>query len=180
MLFGYARVSTKDQNLHMQFDALKKYGVEEKNIYSEKITGTKKDRPAFTEMLKYLREGDTVVVYKLDRIGRSTKHLVDLINDFQEKGINFVSINENIDTTTAMGKLVFTIFSGLAQFERDIISERTKSDWMQQELEDEREEDQKKTNPSWIWPFGCMIVRSIVSRRYWMQRELAEQHFIGI
>ncbi|WP_273836274.1 recombinase family protein [Guptibacillus sedimenti] len=127
MLFGYARVSTKDQNLHMQFDALKKYGVEEKNIYSEKITGTKKDRPAFTEMLKYLREGDTVVVYKLDRIGRSTKHLVDLINNFQEKEINFVSINENIDTTTAMGKLVFTIFSGLAQFERDIISERTKS-----------------------------------------------------
>jgi len=127
MLFGYARVSTKDQNLYMQFDALQKYGVEEKNIYSEKITGTTKDRPAFTEMLTYLREGDTVVVYKLDRIGRSTKHLVDLINDFQEKGINFVSINENIDTTTAMGKLVFTIFSGLAQFERDIISERTKS-----------------------------------------------------
>ncbi|WP_173918970.1 recombinase family protein [Halobacillus sp. Marseille-Q1614] len=127
MLFGYARVSTKDQNLHMQFDALKKYGVEEKNIYSEKITGTKKDRPAFTEMMKYLRDGDTVVVYKLDRIGRSTKHLVDLINNFQDNGINFVSINENIDTTTAMGKLVFTIFSGLAQFERDIISERTKS-----------------------------------------------------
>lgn len=111
----------------MQFDALKKYGVEEKNIFLEKITGTKKDRPAFNEMVKYLREGDTVVVYKLDRIGRSTKHLVDLINDFQEKGINFVSINENIDTTTGMGKLVFTIFSGLAQFERDIISERTKS-----------------------------------------------------
>ncbi|MFC7060802.1 recombinase family protein [Halobacillus seohaensis] len=127
MLFGYARVSTKDQNLHMQFDALKQYGVEEKNIYSEKITGTKKDRPAFMEMMKYLREGDTVIVYKLDRIGRSTKHLVDLINDFQDKDINFVSINENIDTTTAMGKLVFTIFSGLAQFERDIISERTKS-----------------------------------------------------
>src|SRR5699024_10631750 len=127
MLFGYARVSTKDQNLYMQFDALQKYGVEEKNIYSEKITGTTKDRPAFTEMLTYLREGDTVVVYKLDRIGRSTKHLVDLINDFQEKGINFVSINENIDTTTGMGKLVFTIVSGLAQFERDIISERTKS-----------------------------------------------------
>ncbi|MYL43939.1 recombinase family protein [Virgibacillus salexigens] len=127
MLFGYARVSTKDQNLHMQFDALKNYGVKEENIFSEKITGTKKDRPNFTEMLKYLREGDTVVVYKLDRIGRSTKHLVDLINDFQDKGINFVSINENIDTTTAMGKLVFTIFSGLAQFERDIISERTRS-----------------------------------------------------
>ncbi|WP_188944441.1 recombinase family protein, partial [Virgibacillus salexigens] len=70
MLFGYARVSTKDQNLHMQFDALKNYGVKEENIFSEKITGTKKDRPNFTEMLKYLREGDTVVVYKLDRIGR--------------------------------------------------------------------------------------------------------------
>ncbi|WP_085520981.1 recombinase family protein [Tuberibacillus sp. Marseille-P3662] len=127
MLFGYARVSTNDQNLHMQFDTLKHYGVKEENVFAEKITGTKKDRPKFNEMLKYLREGDTVVVYKLDRIGRSTKHLVDLINDFQEKGINFVSLNENIDTTTAMGKLVFTIFSGLAQFERDIISERTKS-----------------------------------------------------
>lgn len=127
MLFGYARVSTKDQNLHMQFDALRQYGVPDKNIYSEKMTGTKKDRPKFNELLRYLREGDTLVVYKLDRIGRSTKHLVDLINDFQERGIHFVSINENIDTTTAMGKLVFTIFSGLAQFERDIISERTRS-----------------------------------------------------
>lgn len=127
MLFGYARVSTKDQNMYMQLDALQKYGVDKENIYSEKVTGTTKDRPAFTKMLAYLREGDTVAVYKLDRIGRSIKHLVDLINSFQEKGINFVSINENIDTTTAMGKLVFTIFSGLAQFERDIISERTKS-----------------------------------------------------
>ncbi len=115
-----------------------------KNIYSEKVTGTKKDRPAFNEMLKYLHEGDTVVVYKLDRIGRSTKHLVDLINDFQEKGINFVSINENIDTTTAMGKLVFTIFSGLAQFERDIISERTKSGLDAARARGRKEEDQKR------------------------------------
>jgi len=125
MIFGYARVSTQDQNLDLQIDALKQYGVDQ--IFQEKMTGTKRERPQLDEMLKYLRKGDTVVVWKLDRIGRSTKHLVDLINEFGEKGINFVSLKDGIDTSTATGKLVFTIFAGLAEFERDMISERTKA-----------------------------------------------------
>ncbi len=125
MIFGYARVSTHDQNLDLQIDALKQYGVDQ--IFQEKMTGTRRERPQLDEMLKYLRKGDTVVVWKLDRIGRSTKHLVDLINEFGEKGINFVSLKDGIDTSTATGKLVFTIFAGLAEFERDMISERTKA-----------------------------------------------------
>ena len=122
MIFGYARVSTQDQNLDLQIDALNQYGVDQ--IFQEKMTGIKRERPQLDEMLKYLRKGDTVVV--LDRIGRSTKHLVDF-NEFGEKGINFVSLKDGIDTSTATGKLVFTIFAGLAEFERDMISERTKA-----------------------------------------------------
>lgn len=125
MIFGYARVSTEDQNLHLQTDALKHFGVEK--IFEEKVTGTKRERPQLEEMMKYLRSGDTVVVWKLDRIGRSFKHLVDIVSYFNENGINFVSLKEHIDTTTATGKLVFTIFAGLAEFERDMISERTRA-----------------------------------------------------
>jgi DNA invertase Pin-like site-specific DNA recombinase len=122
---GYARVSTKDQSLDLQLDALKEHCVE--RIYSEKMTGTKADRPQLQEMLKYLREGDTVVVWKLDRIGRSMKDLVNIVNGFQEHGIHFVSLKENIDTSSATGKLIFNIFASLAEFERDILSERTRA-----------------------------------------------------
>lgn len=123
-LFGYARTSTKDQKLDLQIDALKKYGVPESNLFFEQMTGTRKDRPQLQEMFKYLRAGDTVVVWKMDRIGRSTQHLVEIMNEFKEKGINFVSMNESIDTSTPTGKLVFTIFAALAEFERDITVER--------------------------------------------------------
>lgn len=124
-LIGYARVSTKDQNLDLQIDALKSYGVE--RIFSEKMTGTKTDRPELQAMLKYLREGDTVVVWKLDRIGRSMKDLITIVTGLQEKGIHFISLKENIDTSSATGKLIFNIFASLAEFERDIISERTRA-----------------------------------------------------
>lgn len=125
MIFGYARVSTHEQNLDLQLDALKQYGAE--RIFEEKMTGTKRERPQLDEMMKYLREGDTVVVWKLDRIGRSMKNLMELVNGFHEKGVNFVSLKENIDTTTATGKLIFHIFASLAEFERDMLSERTKA-----------------------------------------------------
>ena len=124
-IIGYARVSTKDQNLNLQIDALEKYGVD--RIYSEKLSGTKFDRPELIEMLKYVREGDTVVVWKLDRIGRSMKDLINIVSEFQNRGINFVSLKENIDTSNATGKLIFNIFASLAEFERDIISERTRA-----------------------------------------------------
>lgn len=127
MIFGYARVSTQDQNLDLQIDELIKYGVDKEKIYCEKITGTKKDRPQLEELLKRLSKGDTVVVWKLDRIGRSFKHLIELIEDFKTKGVQFVSLKENIDTTTPTGELIFHIFASLAKFERDMISERTKA-----------------------------------------------------
>lgn len=125
MIFGYARVSTQDQNLDLQLDALKQYGSA--RIFEEKMTGTKRERPQLEELLRYLRDGDTVVVWKLDRIGRSMKDLMELVNGFHDHGVNFVSLKENIDTTTATGKLIFHIFASLSEFERDMLSERTKA-----------------------------------------------------
>lgn len=125
MIVGYARVSTQEQNLQMQLDELQKYGCFK--IFEEKISGTKKERPALDEMMKMLREGDRVVVYKLDRISRSTKHLIELTEYFEERGIEFVSINDNIDTSTPTGRFFFRMMASLAELERDITSERTKS-----------------------------------------------------
>jgi DNA invertase Pin-like site-specific DNA recombinase len=125
MKVGYARVSTTDQNLNLQIDALEKEGCEK--IYQEKISGAKMDRPEFNKMGETLRKGDVVVVYKLDRLGRSLRHLVETIADFQEKGVGFKSINDPIDTTTSQGRLIFNIFASLAEFERDLIRERTQA-----------------------------------------------------
>ena len=125
VIFGYARVSTAEQKLDLQIDALLKYGIDERNIFSEVASGSKNERVKLHELLVYVKSGDTIVVWKLDRIGRSTKHLVDMMTFFEEKKVNFVSLNENFDTSTATGKLVFNIFSSLAQFERDLIIERT-------------------------------------------------------
>lgn len=125
MIVGYARVSTQDQNLQMQMDELQKYGCFE--IFEEKMTGTKRERPALNEMIKMLRSGDQVVVYKLDRISRSTKHLIELTELFEEKGVEFISIKDNIDTSTATGRFFFRMMASIAELERDIISERTKA-----------------------------------------------------
>jgi DNA invertase Pin-like site-specific DNA recombinase len=125
MIFGYARVSTQDQNLDAQIDALEKFGCDE--IFQEKMTGTRKDRPKLEELLKVLRKGDKVVVYKLDRISRSTKHLIELSELFEEKGVDFVSIQDNIDTSTAIGRFFFRTMASIAELERDIISERTQA-----------------------------------------------------
>jgi len=125
MIFGYARVSTEEQNLDMQVDALTQFGVEK--IYKEKLTGTRRDRPQLEDLLKILRSGDKIVVYKLDRISRSTKHLIELSELFNDMGVHFVSITDSIDTSTAMGKFFFRIMASIAELERDIISERTKS-----------------------------------------------------
>jgi len=123
MIIGYARVSTQEQNLQMQLDALKEHGCEK--VYSEKASGGNTSRPELDKMLELLRRGDTVVIWKLDRLGRSLKHLIDLVSAFDSQGVGLVSLKENIDTTTATGKLVFNIFAALAEFERDIIRERT-------------------------------------------------------
>ena len=123
-IFGYARVSTEAQNLDRQIDALKKYGVD--MIYNEKMSGTKRDRPELTKMLDRMTEGDTVVVESLSRLGRSTKDLIELTELFERKGVHLVSLKESIDTSSSTGKLLFTLMSAIAQFERDVIADRTK------------------------------------------------------
>ena len=125
MYIGYARVSTTGQNLDMQLQALTEAGCID--IFQEKLSGKRKNRPELDAMLKTLRAGDTVVVYKLDRIGRSLKHLLELFEIFKEREINFISLKENIDTSTATGRLIFHVMASLAEFEREMIIERTKS-----------------------------------------------------
>jgi len=123
MIVGYARVSTQDQSLDLQNDALRTAGCEE--IFSEKITGKQRERPELQNCLRMLRKGDVLVVWKLDRLARSLKDLVELITELEAKQVGFRSITEAIDTTTAGGKLVFHIFGALAEFEHNLIRERT-------------------------------------------------------
>jgi DNA invertase Pin-like site-specific DNA recombinase len=122
-LIGYARVSTNDQNLHLQQDALSDAGC--LKIYTDTISGTKSERKGLDEALSYIRGGDTLVVWRLDRFGRSLKDLIERITELHNRNIGFKSLTENIDTTTSGGKLIFHIFGALAEFERDIIMERT-------------------------------------------------------
>ena len=127
-MIGYARVSTGDQNLSLQVDALKNVGCIERDIYTDKSSGAKMERPGLENCMKALEKGDTLVVWRLDRLGRSMSHLVGLINDLRLKGIGFKSIQDGaIDTTSASGELMFNIFSSLAQFERRLVQERTRA-----------------------------------------------------
>ena len=125
MNVGYARVSTGDQNLDLQKDALRIAGCEDNKIFTDKLSGTKDDRPGLGEALTYLRPGDTLVVWRLDRLGRSLSHLITLTTELEARGVGFKSLQEGIDTTTSGGKLVFHIFGALAEFERSLIRERT-------------------------------------------------------
>jgi DNA invertase Pin-like site-specific DNA recombinase len=123
MLVGYARVSTQDQDPALQLDALRKAGCEK--IFTEKASGAQRDRPELEAATGYMRKGDTLVVWKLDRLARSVKQLIETVEGLGEQGIGFRSLTEAIDTTTNSGRLVFHIFAALAEFERSIIRERT-------------------------------------------------------
>jgi DNA invertase Pin-like site-specific DNA recombinase len=125
MKIGYARVSTSLQDTALQLDALEKAGCE--RIYSESISGKDKNRQKLNEMINALRAGDIVLVWRLDRLGRSTKDLIELVDVFKSKDVQFVSLTESIDTTTATGQLIFGFFASMAQFERNLLSERTKA-----------------------------------------------------
>ncbi|MDX2050056.1 MAG: recombinase family protein [Rickettsiaceae bacterium] len=132
MLLGYARVSKSDgsQSLDLQKDALKAYGVEEENIYSDYASGKLDDRPDLQACLKALRKDDTLVVWKLDRLGRNLHHLISIVDDLQKRDIGFKVLTgqgADIDTNTANGRLIFSIFASLAEYERELISERTKA-----------------------------------------------------
>lgn len=123
MKIGYARVSTRDQNLELQLDALNKAGCEA--IYQEKVSGASASRPELERLLTQLRTGDTVYIYKLDRLGRSLRHLLKVVGDLQQLGVGLVSLTDAINTTSAQGRLVFNLFASLAEFERELIRERT-------------------------------------------------------
>lgn len=127
-LLGYARVSTDDQDLSLQIDALEKHGIAKSLIFMDKLSGARCDRPGLAKCLDALQNGDILVVWRLDRLGRSMRHLITLVEDLRGRGIGFRSLNEGaIDTTNASGELIFNIFSALAQFERRLIQERTKA-----------------------------------------------------
>jgi DNA invertase Pin-like site-specific DNA recombinase len=123
MKVGYARVSTLEQNLDLQVDALKAHGCDK--IIQEKVTSTKKERPLLTKLIAELKPGDTLVIWKLDRLGRNLKDLIHIIYDLLDRDIALVSLQDPIDTTTPYGKLVFNIFASLSEFERDVIKART-------------------------------------------------------
>lgn len=123
MIIGYARVSTQDQNRALQLDALKAAGCEQ--IFQEAATGKFRERPELTACLRSLRQGDTLVVWKLDRLARSLKDLVEMVHDLNQRGVGFRSLTEAIDTTSTGGRLVFHIFGALAEFEHSLIRERT-------------------------------------------------------
>lgn len=123
MKIGYARVSTKEQSLEMQMKALTAAGCEK--IFAEKMSGRLQSRPELDACLNFIREGDTFVVYKLDRLGRSLKNIIMLLEEFKKKGILFISLQDNISTEGATGQLMSNILAAFAQFERDLIYERT-------------------------------------------------------
>src|SRR5215472_2665902 len=125
MKIGYARVSTKDQTVALQVDALKKAGCSK--VYTEVMSGARSDRPILAKLLEHLRPGDILVIWKLDRLGRSLQHLVDLVNDLMARKVGLKSLNDPIDTTTSHGRLTFNLFASLAEFERDVIRERTQA-----------------------------------------------------
>ena len=123
MKVGYARVSTREQTLDLQTDALKKAGCTK--IYTETVSGAKAERPALAKLLDNVRAGDVLVIWKLDRLGRSLKNLIEIVSDLIQRKVGLKSLNDPIDTTTSHGRLTFNLFAALAEFERDIIRERT-------------------------------------------------------
>ncbi len=125
MLIGYARLSTQDQNLELQLDALTKAGCQK--VFEDTISGTRADRPGLGKALEMLREGDTLVVWKLDRLGRSVKQLVELVNALHKQNVQFKSLTDSIDTSTPSGRFFFHVMGSLAEMERDLIVERTRA-----------------------------------------------------
>ncbi len=124
-LIGYARVSTAEQDTALQTDALRKAGCE--RVFEDTVSGAKADRPGLAAALAYLRDGDVLAVWRLDRLGRSLPHLIETISALEARGVGFRSLTESIDTTTPGGRLIFHVFGALGQFERDLIRERTKA-----------------------------------------------------
>jgi DNA invertase Pin-like site-specific DNA recombinase len=154
MLVGYARISTTDQTLDLQHDALTKAGCSK--IFTDTASGAKAEREGLTEALSYVRAGDSLIVWRLDRLGRSLKDLIERITELNNRRIGFKSITESIDTTTSGGKLIFHIFGALAEFERDIIRERTNAG-----LEAARSRGKKGGRPRALTPQKIQLARRL-------------------
>ena len=153
MLVGYARVSTQDQNLDLQLSALKKIGC--KKFYTDKMSGTRANRPGLQLTLEVMRKGDTLVVWKLDRLGRTVKGLVDLVNKLHQTGVHFKSITDNVDTSTPSGRFFFHIMASLAQMERELVAERTKAGLAAAKAQGRIGGRKRKMTKSKIKSLGC-------------------------
>ncbi len=156
MLVGYVRVSTQDQKPELQLDALQAAGCE--RLFEEKASGAQRERPELIAALEYMREGDTLVVWKLDRLARSTKQLIETVEMLEGRGIGFRSLTEAIDTTTSGGRLIFHIFAALAEFERSIIRERTTAG-----LKSARERGRKGGRPPALTPDDVAAAKALLA-----------------
>ena len=172
MIIGYARVSTLEQNERLQTDALDKAGCE--RLFTDHASGAKAHRPELDHMLDTVREGDTLVVWKLDRLGRSVQNLVDLMNLLQSRGVGFRSLTENMDTTTPGGILVFNVFAAMAQFERDLIRERTNAG-----LQAARARGRKGGRPSKLDGKQRERIRELYQGRTLTVQEIADQYHVS-
>lgn len=172
MIVGYARVSTAAQNEALQSDALNREGCE--RLYVDRCSGARASRPELDRMLDALRAGDTVVVWKLDRLGRSVGNLVDLMNRFQRMGVNFRSVTERMDTATPGGVLIFNVFASMAQFERDLIRERTHAG-----LAAARARGRKGGRPSKLSDKDKRRVRELGASRALTIREIADKYQVS-
>lgn len=165
---GYARVSTIDQHVHLQLDALKEAGCEK--IFVEKASGAQRNRPELQAALAYMRENDVLVVWKLDRLARSIKHLIETVEGLEARKIGFCSITESINTTTCGGKLVFHIFAALAEFERSLIRERTNAG-----LTAARARGRKGGRPAGIKPKELQMAKAMLRDPQITMNEVAER-----
>jgi DNA invertase Pin-like site-specific DNA recombinase len=168
MLIGYARVSTEDQKLHLQHDALSTAGC--RKTFNEKVSGTGTRLPGRDELLDYARPGDVVVVWKLDRLGRSLRDLVEIVTALNERGIGLRSLHESIDTTTPAGKLTFHVFAALSEFEADVLRERTRAG-----LAAARDRGKKLGRPRTLSPEQVEMARTMMANPKLSARQVAEQ-----
>ena len=166
-LVGYARVSTVDQSLDLQIDALSDAGCA--RVFTDKASGALDQRPELIRMIDHLREGDTVVVWRLDRLGRSLRHLLEVVGDLEARGVGFKSVTEGLDTSTAGGKLVFHLFASLAEFERSLIIERTQAG-----LAAARARGRKGGRPSKMTPQKLEVARTMYDSKSHSLAAIAE------
>ena len=171
-MIGYARVSTVEQNEQLQTDALTKAGCE--RLFTDHASGAKAHRPELDRMLDTTRKGDTLIVWKLDRLGRSVQNLVDLMNLLQSRGVGFKSLTENMDTTTPGGVLIFNVFAAMAQFERDLIRERTNAG-----LQAARARGRKGGRPSKLSDKERVRIRELYQSRALTVQEIADKYHVS-